>query len=335
MKWFIKFIFLINILLVSLTVLAYLSPFVNPNLTWFFSFFGLGFPILLILNLGFILLWLMLKPKYVLLSALCLAIGFNAIKRTIGLHWPEEELDGFELMTYNIGHSRYLLQGKESASQLSGLKNFINETEPDVICLQERAKNQQPLYDDIFKEYTIYPDELIGTCIYSKWPVVNHGNIYFDTNAHNASWADIKVRDKTIRVYSIHLSSNKVKKMSDDLKEMWDESKFILDKYNYHAIKRTEQYLEIREHAKNSPHPVILAGDFNDMPQSYLYGLINKDFCDLFINHGSGLIKTHESSMPGLRIDYIFHDTSLASLGQKIFREKYSDHYALSGFFDL
>ncbi|MGA0232338.1 MAG: endonuclease, partial [Saprospiraceae bacterium] len=71
MKWFIKFIFLINILLVSLTVLAYLSPFVNPNLTWFFSFFGLGFPILLILNLGFILLWLMLKPKYVLLSALC------------------------------------------------------------------------------------------------------------------------------------------------------------------------------------------------------------------------------------------------------------------------
>lgn len=329
MKWVLRLLFFLNIMLVLLTILAYVSPFVDPSLTWFFSFFGLGFPILMILNFGFIIFWLMIKPSYLSVSLLTLLAGFYPIQRTIGFNWPEDRDDGFKVMSYNIGHSKYYLNEKEGNAHVAEFRAFIEKEDPDIICLQERARADFNLYNEIFKGYTAYPDEFIGTCVYSKWPVRKSGNLYFDTNAHNASWVDVEKEGRLLRVYSVHLSSNKVKKMSDDIKEMWDESKFILDKYNFHAIKRTEQLNEILQHLESIDHPVIVTGDFNDVPQSYLYRLASGKLNDAFIHHGTGLVKTHNSFFPGLRIDYAFHSPDIKVLWQNVLNRPFSDHYAL------
>ena len=324
----------INALLVLLTLFAYLSPYVNPSITWFFSFFGLGYPILLILNVLFILFWIMVKPKYILISLVCLVLGFKPFNRAVGFNFEKSKSEGLKVMSYNIGHSKYYFK-KSDPKQIQNFKNFIEQEAADIICIQERAKVDMEIYDQIFEGYHLFPSEFIGTCIYSKQPILDSGNLYFDTNAHNATWVDVNYKGEQVRIYSIHLSSNKVTNLTDNYKEIWDESKFILNKYNQHAVIRSQQMEKILEHAEASGLACVITGDFNDVPQSYLYRMISKRFDDAFLSQGKGLLKTHNTALPGLRIDYAFHSDELEVLEHGIRKKPYSDHYPLITVFDL
>ncbi len=329
MKWGLKLIYGINVLLSFISLLSYLSPYVDPSTTWFFSFFGLGYPILLLVNVFFIVFWLVSKPKYVFLSLLTIAIGIGPLRKTIGFNKQKKVEEGIKVMTYNIGHTKYFLTEDSQEDKISEFKSFINSQNPDVICIQERSRRHLPIYEEVFSNYTLYPEEYIGTCIYTKVPILDSGNIYFDTNAHNATWVDLKVDGNIMRIYSIHLSSNKVKVLSDNIKEMWDESLFILDKYNLHSVKRIAQLKEILKHAESSPYPVMLTGDFNDVPMSYLYRLVAKSYNDAFMDHGIGFDKTHNTKIPILRIDYAFCADKINVLDQDVIKVNYSDHFPL------
>lgn len=328
MKWLLKLVYAVNIVLALISLLAYVSPFVNPSLTWFFSFFAIGFPILLIAHIVFMVFWLVNKPKYLLLSFLTLALGFFPLQRTIGFNNNKPDNQGVNIMSYNIGHSKYFFD-EDPDGRAEEFKSFIGKYNPAVVCLQERTRRHLELYDKIFDSYYLIPDDYIGTCIYSRLPVINNGNIYFDTNAHNATWADLVQGKDTFRVYSIHLSSNKVVRPGDDIKEIWERSLFILDKYNFHALKRTEQIKTILEHSSQSPYPVLLTGDFNDVPQSYLYRKVCQQYDDAFLQYGKGFGKTHKTTLPILRIDYSFHSSDLPVSDFRVVKSDYSDHYPL------
>ncbi|MBT8234322.1 MAG: endonuclease/exonuclease/phosphatase family protein [Bacteroidia bacterium] len=324
-----KFIYSLNVLLAVFSIFAYLSPFVDPHITGFFGFFGLGFPILLICHIIFLVFWLVVKPKKSILSIIILALGYGHCTKAIGFNKPQKEEAGIEIMSYNIGYTRRLLHGKTSKSKKNAFIKFIKDENPDIICLQERAHYQFDIYEDIFDGYTLHPDKKIGTAIYTKLPIVNKGNITFDTKAHNATWIDVKYKKQILRVYSVHLSSNKVRKFSDNLKEMWDESMHILDKYNTHAKIRVNQIKEILAHAKTSKYPVVITGDFNDIPQSYIYNMMTKEYCDAFVERGSGLGKTFKTIIPGLRIDFAFVSNKLNVLEHEILKTDLSDHYPI------
>lgn len=308
-------------------MVAYLSPFVHPKVTGVFSYFALGYPVLLFINSFFILFWLIIKPKYIWLSGLITLLGMNAIFRTIGFSSDVKNPSGLNIMSYNIGYARYYFGGKNSKNKIKEFKGFLKENNSDVICIQERAKWQLEIYSDIFKDYNLYSTKGKGTAIYSKLPVVNGGNIAFDTRAHNATWIDAKYNEDTIRVYCTHLSSNKVKNLTDNIKEIWDESIYILDKYNEHAVIRSNQVNQILNHSKKSPYPVVITGDFNDTPQSFIYNEMDKHYIDAFVEKGNGLGKTYMTKLPGLRIDYTFVSPDLNVIAHKILPTKLSDHY--------
>lgn len=329
MKLHFKFVLILNLLAALCSLFAYISPFVDPHITGIFSFFGLGFPMMIICHLIFLVFWLFVKPKIMLLSGAILILGYVPFKKTVGLNNDVKDQSGLSVLSYNIGYTRRYLDGKNGQKKKRELINFIRKENPDVICLQERAHWHEDLYKEIFKGYKLYPDKKIGTGIFTKLPIVNKGNIAFDTKAHNATWVDVKYKNEVIRVYSIHLSSNKVKDFSDNIKEIWDQSLYILDKYNEHAKIRVDQIKEILTHAAKSPYPVIINGDFNDIPQSYIYKLISKDYCDAFLKKGSGMGKTFKTRLPGLRIDYSFLSEELCVNSHQILDEDLSDHYPI------
>ncbi len=80
MKLFDRTIFLINFGVILATFLAYLAPNIDPELTWTIAFFGLFYPVLLIINVLFIVYWLFKKPKYSIASILCIILGWNQVK---------------------------------------------------------------------------------------------------------------------------------------------------------------------------------------------------------------------------------------------------------------
>ncbi len=316
-------------------IFSYLSPFVDPQFTWFFSFFGIGYPLLLITNVLFLLLWLFLEPKYMWLSGIFLLLGISAINRTIGFNRSASDVTGLKIMTYNIGNSRFKLFKKDNAPHIAKFRKLIKKQDPDIICIQERHPKLLSAYKQIFKGYTLYPKSVIGTVIYSKYPFVKKGNIPFHTDFHNATWADIDVNGKLIRLYNTHLSSNHVPNLEYNVKEIMDESWVILQKYNEHAQMRVTQLEELMDHAAQSEHPVIICGDFNDVPQSYVYRKISEKFKDAFLEVGNGLVQTLRSRLVGLRIDYLFSSPEVPILAQEIIDSKISDHYPIMTVIDI
>ena len=330
-----KFLFFINNLAVVSLLLAYASPLVAPTKTWFFSIFGLGYPFILILNILFFLMWLAVKPRYALLSGLVLLLGFNALQKAIGFN-PEDTAKGdLSIMTYNIGKTRIDFHHKGKEEKIKKFKTFIQKQQPEIICIQERLPRHLKFYKDIFTGYNLHPKSDIGTAIYSKYPIIKGGNIPFNTKSHNATWADIEVNKKRIRVYSIHLSSNRVTNLTDDIKEIFDESKYILSKYNEHAQIRMTQLQQVLDHAAKSPYPVIINGDFNDVPQSYIYRMIDEEYKDAFREGGQGLMQTFIGRFIGLRIDFSFLSEDLKVLNHDIIKTNLSDHYPLVTTVDL
>jgi endonuclease/exonuclease/phosphatase family metal-dependent hydrolase len=87
---------------------------------------------------------------------------------------------------------------------------------------------------------------------------------------------------------------------------------------------------------ETSPHPVIVAGDLNDIAGSYAYATIRGGRRDAFLEKGDGLGATFMSSsssilqhLPTLRIDYIFHPEQYATRQFTRSGKKLSDHYFL------
>ena len=83
---------------------------------------------------------------------------------------------------------------------------------------------------------------------------------------------------------------------------------------------RAEQAQIIANYIKDSPHPVIVMGDFNDTPQSYAYRKIKKGLNDSFRKSGRGFGNTYAGELPSFRIDYIMYGPPLLSsdsLGSK------------------
>ena len=329
MTLFQRIMYGLNVLAVLALLFAYASPFVDPSITWFFSFFGLGYPILLVINVVFIVYWLISKPQYALFSVLFIVLGFKPFLRTVGLSNGNENAEGISVMSYNLGGTAYHFSGKDKKEKIKEFAALINKHDPDVICVQERREWMIPILDDILSGYSKYPLDSIRTCIYTNKKVARHGNIPFKTKAHNATWIDLNDGDKMYRIYGIHISSNLVTDLTEDISKVLDRSLRILDSYNEHSIYRCDQLDQIIEHAKKSPHSVLITGDFNDIPQSYVYRKIASEYCDAFLEYGKRLGTTYPARLPGLRIDYAFASENLEITDYRVIQSDLSDHYPI------
>lgn len=99
---------------------------------------------------------------------------------------------------------------------------------------------------------------------------------------------------------------------------------------------RASQVKILSEHIKNSPYPVILAGDFNDVPYSYTYFTLKSILLNAFEEAGRGFGFTYNKVLFFLRIDNIFYDEAFEIRQFKTHREvDYSDHYPISAVFKL
>ena len=71
---------------------------------------------------------------------------------------------------------------------------------------------------------------------------------------------------------------------------------------------RSQQVEIVRNQLDSSTYPVIICGDFNDVPNSYTYFRIKGDRKDAFTQAGRGIGRTFWNIAPTLRIDYIMTD---------------------------
>ena len=72
---------------------------------------------------------------------------------------------------------------------------------------------------------------------------------------------------------------------------------------------------------------MVLCGDFNDVPYSYVYNVLKGQLVDGFRECGSGWMYTYRGGMKKFRIDYIFFDPSFKGVNYYKRELTYSDHF--------
>lgn len=354
-----------NIIACLLFLLGCYGYFFNPDYFWPIGFLTLGVFYLFIVVALFMIFWFFTqKKKRMYISLITLLMAFPALKAIIPVKTNTffnkiKQPQSIRVMSWNIEHFA-ILEHKTHPEIKTEMLDVINSYEPDIACFQEmvgsdsftNAINYVPALQKDLKftsQHFSYNwknnfDEKhhFGIIIFSKYPVVNAKTISYTPNDYNSifQYADVAVNTDTIRVFNLHLQSLKLS--PDNLKYIENpdikddaglkQTKSLLYKLKVGFVKRKVQAERIREEISKSPYPVIVCGDFNDVPNSYAYHTIGKGLQNTFEQKGSGLGKTYigknkRSISPTLRIDNIFAGNEFKVTQFTTVKKNLSDHY--------
>ena len=233
---------------------------------------------------------------------------------------------------------------------------LISQYQPDVACFQEMVGGDDDKainYLGDFKRrlafagyFYSYNDRLdfdryhhFGIITFSKFPIINKQTISSPPNDYNSifQYTDVVTGIDTIRIFNIHLQS--LKFTTENLKYLdnpgtnsdtaLSESKSIISKLKKGFLKRSLQSERVKEEIDKSPYPIIVCGDFNDVPNSYAYCKIGDGLQNAFVQKGAGFGRTFSGISPTLRIDNIFAD-KVFTIGQFTrIPKNLSDHFPI------
>jgi endonuclease/exonuclease/phosphatase family metal-dependent hydrolase len=309
----------------------------------FLIYVGLAYPWLLLLNLVFIFLWAASRMPYWWYSLVCVILGWNHLTAIVGLNFTQEKLENpVKIMTYNLGYTR--IEGKK----LKNLSSFIEKQDCDIICLQEFCASVSDLNYQSQRVFALskYPYKVCGVhslnAIFSKYPILESDTLSFEPQnmTNGCVYADLQVQDKIVRVYDVHLQSNKVTGLTTELAEItdyeneetWMKIYTLLKRLRLSSQHRARQSEKIAAHIASCPYPVMVCGDFNDIPVSYTYRIISNNLNDTYRESGLGFAKTYAGKIPALKIDFILTDRKIKSANTEILDVPFSDHYPTISF---
>ena len=131
-----KVVFLINSVVALLSLLSYGIYYVPPKTFALISVLSLSVPLLIILNIIFVVFWLLKLKKQLILSLLVLAVGYNYVASFYKFSTQESSNseDTFTLMSYNVRLFN-LYHWIEEDSIPSKIQDFITEKNTKYLVL--------------------------------------------------------------------------------------------------------------------------------------------------------------------------------------------------------
>lgn len=346
--------FSFNVLATLLSVGVYAAAYVNPADWWPMTFFPyLGLPLLLV-HFLFVIWWTLGRRWHVLLSVATLLGGWQVNNAIFQLSFRQDKSPGqIKVMTYNLGNFNengltYELQ--QNTRNL--ILEIIQKQAPDVLALQEyRSKNRGEggFTDRLFREAgfeTGYFEKIMftgnathsGIAIFSRYPIVARGFIPFHVfqTVNACIWVDVITPFDTVRFVNVHLQSNHLKghevSYFQGIPPTNDPEKRrgilrVFGKLRDSALQRAEQAHKVAALLDTTPHPVVLCGDFNDLPGSYAHKTIRGRMLDTFAEKGNGTGNTYAGPFPSFRIDQIMADRFFEVGSHHVIKNRNSDHY--------
>lgn len=330
--------FVLNIVLTIVTFIAYALPFLAPKTFPILSVLTLFMPLFFILNGLFFVYWAIQFKKRMIMSGLVLLMGITFINKFYKFsakEFPEDEKD-FTVMSYNVRLFN-LFEWLDRDDVPEEILNFINDKNPDLLCIQEYSTSANIDLKVYRHKYILMEGNKIktGQAIFSKFPIIDQGNIVFPNSNNNVIFADIKKGKDIIRVYNMHLQSIKISPDVNEISENIDginkeKSQMLFIRISK-AFKQQQQQAEIfKEHKKDCEYPIIICGDMNNSAFSYVYRNIKGKLKDSFEEAGKGFGETYKFRYYPARIDYIFADEEMTVKKFESFAEfENSDHYPI------
>lgn len=324
---------------------ANLSVFISPEKFWLPALFGMAYPYILVVNIVFMVLWIVTKPKFALLSFVVILTGFTHLSNYFQISGENTSAPGIRVTSYNVkyfmGNTQF--PNKENADHIL---NFLRQDNADIICLQEVRLNKRQIFDikntrlpQVKHLQLAHNSHAGGLTTLTRFPILNMGEIRFKNSGNMIIYTDLLVNSDTVRVFNCHLQSYRLREAeinSIDSLEFGDQQKtkeklkVLSLKFQEALVKRAQQAATLRAAIDESPYPAIVCGDFNDTPVSFTYRMVKGDLLDSFTESGKGTANTYNGKLPSFRIDYIFHSPKFNSYNFNVSNLEHSDHFPIS-----
>lgn len=355
MKKILRLILLIiNLILIVLLLASTAAGTVSPDHFIGFSLLAYWFLPILIANIVFVILWLTVGSKLFLMSAIVIALrwGFVCLYFQTGGHAEEAKGNAVKLMSFNMHQfygNNYVAQALTSDQMDEMAHQFlalVAEEKPDVMCLQEflphiHAIKVADSLEAMGYSYHVSanPNHKYSTSIiWSRFPLINEKYIDNSTKV----MADVVKGFDTLRVIGVHLNSYQL--TSTDFDEIENISQGEVNQLQLHQtvgkfkktiLAHSDEWEVMKPYVEESPLPIVVAGDFNDPPASYIYQQMAHQLKDTYRKKGKGFGTTYSHKLGVFRIDYIFASDNLNVRSYQRIKSPISDHFPIVATLEL
>ena len=322
------------LLLIFCSVVIIVCQYISPEKSGVLSVLALGAPVIYLFDIVVMFYWVVRWRWYraVAMTA-TVVLGLFYLPRYYKLELERQYEVSFKehrytkVMTYNVR------EGKKE-----GLAAYIKRHNPDILCLQEINIGGDN-WNILTETYQTTYQPKVGTGgnqILSKHRIIRSGEI--DTLQRRSSvWADLKIKDDTIRVVSLHLQTTSISPQDTQFiekheyildEERENKLRSIVDRLVENNRRRAVQARLVADFLAQSPYTTIVCGDFNDVPLSYTYSRIARGLNDTFSQEADGFAYTFSMLYGLLRIDNILVSPSVEVVSYEVDNGvDYSDHY--------
>ncbi len=346
-KWI---IFATNIVAIILLFCSFFSWNVSPLKTNLFSYLGLGFGMIFLLNVCYLIFWIIFsKWKLALVSLVAIILCSKPVTTFFPMHLFSDEApaEALEILTYNV---QGFPEERSKNSSEHPILDYIARTDADIVCLQEYlvSKTGQSIFSqrDVNRILNKYPYRsvtgleysgkyhIFGLACFSKYPIEKTHEVVFASSYNGAAVYTINVNGQRYTVANVHLESNSIKaedkKLYSDFIQNSDSVKLEAVTANIRTRlggayrMRAQQVEKVKQHiASQETQGSIICGDFNDTPISYAYHQMKKGLKDAYVSTAFGPGITYHEDLFLFRIDYIMHSKNIRAFKTKVDKVKF------------
>lgn len=312
-----------NIIVIIGMMLTGYSGYINPERYHLLSVLGYAFPAFLFANMTFLVVWVLCHLRYVIVPLLGFLLAYSPVRSYFPVNISKEVPEGaIKVLSFNV------YGFKDQEERPKAILEYIIHSDADIVCAQEftqvwRHDSLLHILDSIYQ----YRDTLNSrgyrfpkgdvVAVMSKFPIVGKEAIPIRTAGNTLGVFKLDIDGDTVHVINAHLETvglseaekSEFSEMMHGKKERNDvkqNSKFFAHKIADATAIRAPQADAINEYVRRHPGAsIILCGDFNDHPLSYVHHTAADRLTDCYRATGMGPGFTFHYHSMYFRIDHI------------------------------
>lgn len=320
---------------------------INPALHPSPANMGLALPVMLGINLVFLVFWITIHPKRAWIPLLGFLACYQPVRVYFPINLPAQAPEGaIKVLSYNV----WYFGGDGFEKKDNPVLDYLKEQGADIACLQEsgtwgkHADDAKAMMDSLYPYHASSHAKNGGDVmdIYSHYPIIRQENIRYVSEGNHSTAFYLNIHGDTVIVINNHLESiglsatdkaNFKGVVKGDIKGEPAETsaKIIIKKLGEASRIRAAQADAVARYiAAHRNMSMIVCGDFNDGPNSYARRTIAKQLRDCYVETANGPGISYHIGGFYVRIDHMMCSKDWTPYNCKVDnRIKASDHYPI------
>ncbi len=341
-----KLLLVVNVIVAAMLLLSAWGGYINPNTFGWEGSLALLFPFLVLLSFLFMAGWLVVQSRRWLVSFCALILCVFQLRTYCPINMPQPVPKGaIKVVSYNTYGLGWGLKDSVIYKQMM---DYLRNSDADLFCAQESNYNlghksivEEAVAHWKYRDSVFIPKSCNALTLFSNYPILDRHVILSSSPGHVCVAYNVKIEGDTVVVVNCHFVSNainpedkatyqKIVTISD--RDSTSEDILRLGrKVNDAGLRRAKQadslalYLE-----QQGDRPIIVCGDFNETPLSYVHTRLCRLLNDAYTASGNGPGISYHLNKMYFRLDNILCSSHWRSFGARVDnRQKMSDHYPI------